>query len=87
MPILDITVGGERVRGFVCGRGLRSCYVCGRLSTKQCDYLPRPRPSTQRCDRHLCDQHATVLGPDKDACPEHAPVCLAALERLRAARP
>ena len=84
MPFIDLTVDGQQVTGFVCGRGLKSCSVCGRVSTRQCDYLMRPKPSRARCNRHCCSQHSVPLTAAKDACMEHAPICLAAIARRAA---
>lgn len=61
--------GGHAI---VCSRGRRrrrKCDVCDRASVAQCDAdLGRGRT----CDRHLCDIHATAVGPDLDLCPTHA---------------
>ena len=84
MPLFDMTVAGQRSTGFICGRGLKPCYLCGYVADYQCDYFVRP-PSKARCNRHVCERHRTNLARNKDACPEHAPICLAAIER-RAAR-
>ena len=66
---------------IICGH-FNVCAICHRLSGWQCDvFVDGAR--TRRCDLHLCDQHRTNLGPDKDACPEHAPRALAALARRR----
>lgn len=73
---------GNPFRAIVCGRGLRArCWVCGGRSERQCDFFVAPPSREERCDRHLCKRHATSLGLDKDACPEHAMECLAAIRR------
>lgn len=75
---------------FVCGRGRRlmpTCYACRAPGNYQCDFFvdpPGTQPRRRRCDRHVCAEHRTPLGPKKDACPEHAEACLAALARQRA---
>ena len=85
MPYFEFTTDdGEKHSGIICGRGLRSCYRCNRLSRWQCDYIIARSP-LRRCDRHICERHRTNLAPDKDACPEHAPICLAAIVRRKAA--
>lgn len=84
MPQIDLQIDGKTVPTWVCGRGLHACYACGKLSGWQCDAFVAP-PSKRRCNRHICEQHRTPLTTNKDACPEHAAVCLAALERARVA--
>jgi hypothetical protein len=72
--------------GFVCGRGLHGCYVCNQIADFQCDafVVPAGVKPRRRCNRYLCTRHRTNLATNKDACPEHAPACLAALERRAA---
>jgi len=36
------------------------CWVCGVLTTVQCDHEYRWQPPEQRCTRWLCHDHATV---------------------------
>jgi hypothetical protein len=61
---------------LVCSRGRRppKCSVrgCGGAAEFQCDApLGLPGAGTT-CDRYLCAEHRTALGPDVDFCPEHA---------------
>lgn len=63
---------------IVCSRGARPskarCSVpdCPHPATKLCDYPLRGRKAGKTCDRKLCEQHATTMGPDRDYCPAHA---------------
>lgn len=45
------------------------CSVCGRPSSKQCDFPTRSRSGT--CDKFLCDKCAVPFGDDTDFCPSH----------------
>jgi hypothetical protein len=44
-----------------------------------------PPVGRTRCNKYLCAAHRTNLAPDKDACPDHKDLALAALERLKTA--
>lgn len=62
------------VVGYACTRGrgarARAC-ACGRTATRLCDGRVRtPTNRTRRCDRPLCDTHATSVGEDRDLCPD-----------------
>lgn len=47
--------------------GKELCFCCGQEMVKICDW-----PLDQgNCDRKLCKDHATEVGPDRDYCPEH----------------
>jgi ribonuclease HI len=64
---------------IVCTRGARSrsCH-CGLTATKLCDgRVPgATKGRTRRCDRPICDRHATRVGDNLDHCPE----CVATTE-------
>lgn len=64
MPIMRTPSGYV----IVCGPRLHSCIVCGALSTKQCDYPRKPKPSRAMCNAHMCAAHAVHVGPDLDWC-------------------
>ena len=84
MPIMEITAeDGTLIRAWVCGRGLKSCGYCNRLGSFQCDFITMRFANSRikRCDRWLCAHHATELGPDKHACPDHRAICLDAIAR------
>lgn len=55
-------------------RERRPCARCARPSSKLCDWkMPYPngeRPST--CDKPMCPDCATHIGPDRDLCRHHA---------------
>lgn len=58
--------------GFICSRGrgkekAKPCYVCGKPSTRLCDY----RDGFTTCDRPMCDEHTHHHGDDTDYCDEH----------------
>jgi hypothetical protein len=89
MPLYEGELAdGTRFQGFICGPRLtpKRCYLCDQLGVRQCDYLIAP-PTKRRCNRHLCLKHFTALTANKDACPEHAERCLAALARLAERKP
>lgn len=59
-------------RGIVCLRGVRvkRC-ACGDVATALCDgRVPGAGRRTRRCDRPLCEAHATPLDADHDLCPD-----------------
>ena len=60
--------------GYACtrGRGAKAhACACGRTATRLCDGRVRtPTNRTRRCDRPLCDTHATSVGEDRDLCPD-----------------
>lgn len=45
---------------------------CIREHTKLCDFPLKGRKAGKTCDKKLCDEHATKVGPDRDCCPAHA---------------
>lgn len=57
--------------GFVCSRGRRpkTCRWCSRPSTKLCDW--KAPAAARTCDAPICDDHAKVVGPNRDHCPDH----------------
>lgn len=66
---ITLTSGGC---GFLCSRGRakeppKPCYVCGKPSTRLCDY----RDGFTTCDQPMCDEHAHHHGTDTDYCEEH----------------
>lgn len=82
---LDLPGGGTAI---VCTRGKRgrSCKVCGRRATRECDFPITPRGGTPRtCDAPLCGQCAKAWtrdlalqpaatpapGDTLDLCPAH----------------
>lgn len=61
---------------IVCGsrKGRSVCTYCAATATKLCDFVIRGRPGIDKartCDRPVCEQHATALGPNKDHCDDH----------------
>ena len=54
--------------GIICGPRIRGCIVCGKPSTKACDYPRKPKPSRALCNARMCDDHAVHVGPDLDWC-------------------
>ena len=53
----------------------KKCQFCDRPSTKLCDFpMSPPEQVTHRrtCDAPMCDEHATLIGEDRDLCPPHA---------------
>lgn len=68
---------------IACSRGSRAkahaCH-CGLTATKLCDgRVPGERGRTRRCDRPICDKHATPIGDGLDHCPECVATAEAAL--------
>lgn len=51
-------------------RGWRWNAACGQPATIQCDAPTKRRSGT--CDRHLCANCATEVGPDRHVCRERA---------------
>ena len=81
VPCETVTLPGGQT-AIVCSRGrsrIKKCGVCGRLSSRLCDFKVGPSGT---CDKPLCMQCTTRLPGDKDACPEHAQACLDACRRL-----
>lgn len=76
-------------RMILCHSGPRGkpCIVCGKPSTKLCDWVIDADGHT--CDAPLCDKHGfhplangvPIFGEDKDYCPEHAPLAINKLEK------
>lgn len=69
MPCTPITLPSG-ASAIVCTRTRRQRCACGQIATLQCDAPTRRRSGT--CDRHLCAQCATEIGPDTHLCPTHA---------------
>lgn len=68
MPILEFDDGkGGKVTAIVCGRGLKTCGWCNRISTKLCDFPTGAQGKT--CDARMCDSHSTHAAKDTDYCP------------------
>lgn len=60
------------ITAIVCMRGVRAkLCACGDLATVLCDgRVPGVGKRTRRCDRPVCDAHATPVDVDVDLCPE-----------------
>ena len=61
----------DGIAGIMCSRHKpqRKC-ACGKPATRLCDFVVNRLGDT--CDRPVCTDHATSVGPDLDHCPEHA---------------
>lgn len=59
-------------RGRTVRRQTKPCRVCGKESTKLCDFPTRGARNKTTCDAPLCDGCAVSIGPDSDLCPTHA---------------
>lgn len=81
MPRYTMDVDGQQVTGFICGPRLKACVRCGALAERLCDYIMTRSPRIRRCSAPVCRAHTTRLPGEKDACPQHAEACLAALKR------
>lgn len=73
---------------IVCSRGSRGrgrvqkCQACSKLAAFQCDWIiarklriqggRQARTDVQRCDAHLCPEHAREIAPNKHVCPVHS---------------
>jgi len=59
-----------QIVGVICSRGPKrqKCYICSRLSSSLCDY---PVGNGKTCDKPMCSQCKTTIGPDLDVCREH----------------
>lgn len=70
MPRYSETIVTPEGIAIVCGSrpGPRKCRVCGRPSTKLCDYPVKPPPSKARCNAPACDDHSVHVGEDLDWC-------------------
>lgn len=64
------------VQIFICRRGRHRpapCVVCGKESSKLCDFPLRGAKAGKTCDRALCARCAVNQpGKDRDFCPTHA---------------
>lgn len=63
---------GGKSHGFICGRGVKACVVCGTVAVALCDYPVAPGKT---CDQPLCETHRIKQGAewqDIDFCPTHA---------------
>lgn len=83
-PCIPFSGPGD-VTGFICSRGggtrgpRHYCVTCLRDGTKTpapylCDYpkgLGLPTIG-KTCDKAMCAEHRTHVGPDCDHCPDHA---------------
>lgn len=57
---------------IVCRRDRRKpCIVCGRPSSKLCDFPLTGGKAGKTCDRPLCVRCAVHVGTDSDFCPSH----------------
>ena len=69
MPVVKLDDGTVAI---VCTRGAAKapalCEFCAKIHTKLCDFPVWGKT----CDKRMCDEHATEVGPDKDYCPPHA---------------
>lgn len=53
---------------FVRMSGSKRCADCDRPSVALCDFETAP---DETCDRRMCGQHRTPVGPDVDHCTLH----------------
>lgn len=61
------------IRAIACSRGRREyCDTCRRPSVALCDFKVKRGGKEATCDRRMCAQHRTNVGPDMDYCPAHA---------------
>jgi hypothetical protein len=69
--------------GFICSRGRRTkrCAYCSAPGAYLCDFPVK----AGTCDRPVCGQHRTNVGPEKDMCRDHAPLWDAAAGKPKAA--
>ena len=44
---------------------------CNKPHTKLCDFKLEGPHKGKTCDRRVCDEHATNIGPDRDYCDIH----------------
>ena len=59
--------------GFACTRGQReTCNSCRGTSVALCDWPLAGEKTGQTCDRRMCKDHRTSVGPNVDYCPSHA---------------
>ena len=49
--------------GFICGKGVVACCVCGAVADHLCDY---PMGKGKTCDANLCRAHAIAIRPLPD---------------------
>lgn len=68
MPCYTVKMPGGG-RGFLCGDLGPHCRECGTVAEKLCDF---PVGNNKTCDRPICSDCSTVIGPDIDYCPAHA---------------
>ena len=72
---------------IVCGAmrsRLRKRCECGRSAQLLCDWKLGPKaigPGVMTCDRPICPEHASEVGPDKHLCPEHQAAYMLWLQR------
>ena len=60
------------VRAIVRGRGApMRCHACHLAGGFQCDWIVGNGGASRRCNRYICPDHATQVGPNKHVCPEH----------------
>jgi len=63
----------DGARAIICGNLGAPCSVCRGVAGFQCDYpVNRPALGDGTCDRHICEKHATQVGPNRHYCPTHA---------------
>lgn len=68
-PVVRLPNG---VTAILCTRGRKkipTCYQCGFASEFLCD---GPGKNGGTCDRPMCSEHRTNVGPNKDVCSTHA---------------
>jgi hypothetical protein len=58
--------GGQ---GILCMRTAKPRCACGASATIQCDAPTNRKSGT--CDKHLCAECATEVGPDRHLCQAH----------------
>jgi hypothetical protein len=62
---------GIKIKGWICGSGIRACAFCGKEAEFFCDF---PIGDGRTCDLPLCRDcktHREDIGTDIDYCPHH----------------
>lgn len=65
----------DGARAIVCSRskrGQRRCEWCAKEALYQCDGPAGGRSNKRTCSAHMCGEHRTNVGADRDLCPRHA---------------
>ncbi len=78
-----VGVAHVRVSGVRKSKACAECFSFTRIMF-QCDW--KVAKGTRRCDRILCEAHATAIATEKHVCPEHK-VSFRAWELQRAQQP